>query len=290
MKTLNPIASKNVVYFASKGIKPIAARLCTFKKIACREIFVGSFFIKLAIFKSYIRAMLFVLFIAASSCGHFVGPTYDASSDYTPQSAGVTDRSDGTTNPDNSDDVANPGPSVSNHNANPGTSTTDNDTSKSESDHFASPDDIYKSDDILKKKHRLIRGPFHLQWPVQKMMLTRGFSNRRKHTHLGLDLKGKKGSPILAAHDGTVIYAGSGFRGFGKMIVLEYDQAWATLYGHLNKFHVKTGAEVKAGSVIGFMGRTGHATGVHLHFELMRDKLPIDPAPYFKNSDAVAAQ
>jgi murein DD-endopeptidase MepM/ murein hydrolase activator NlpD len=281
MSTLSPKASKNVLHFASKlvmhlaskGVKPIAARLCTFKKIACRKNFIGSVFIKTAFLKSFTRAVLFIIFIAASSCGHFVGPTYDASSDYTPQSGGENYDSDNTVNPDSLP-------------ANNDMSTADH----SESDHFASPDDIYKSDDILKKKHQLIRGPFHLQWPVQKMMLTRGFSNRRKHTHLGLDLKGKKGSPILAAHDGTVIYAGSGFRGFGKMIVLEYDQTWATLYGHLNKFNVKTGAEVKAGSVIGFMGRTGHATGVHLHFELMRDKLPIDPAPFFKNSDAVAQQ
>jgi murein DD-endopeptidase MepM/ murein hydrolase activator NlpD len=66
------------------------------------------------------------------------------------------------------------------------------------------------------------------------------------------------------------------------MILLEYNDKWATLYAHLDRSRVKNGQEVKAGDVIGEMGRTGRATGVHLHFELMRDKQPIDPMPFLK--------
>ncbi|MCB0350895.1 MAG: M23 family metallopeptidase [Bdellovibrionales bacterium] len=145
---------------------------------------------------------------------------------------------------------------------------------------FSSPEEIYNSDAMKgAERPRIQRGPFHLQWPVKKLTITRGFSHEGRKTHAGLDIRGRRNDSILAAHDGTVIYAGSGFRGYGKMIILEYDSSWATLYGHLNKFKVKTGQQVKAGQVIGLMGRTGRATGVHLHFELMRDKVPVDPKP-----------
>lgn len=61
------------------------------------------------------------------------------------------------------------------------------------------------------------------------------------------------------------------------MILLEYDPEWATLYGHLDRYLVKPGDVVQQGQVIGLMGRTGRATGVHLHFEVIQNKQPIDP-------------
>lgn len=136
-------------------------------------------------------------------------------------------------------------------------------------------------------QHRpVVRGPFQLRWPVANPIINRGFLNG-KRPHNGLDLKGRKNEPVYAAHDGYVVYAGSKFRGYGKMIILEYDDGWATLYGHLNKFKVKTGQEVKAGEEIGAMGRTGRATGVHLHFEVIRNKIPVDPLPLLEKSRIV---
>ncbi len=154
---------------------------------------------------------------------------------------------------------------------------------------FSTPEEMYNSEAIKQRQApRIQRGPFHLQWPVKKMDITRGFTESGRGTHAGLDIRGRKYEPILAAHDGTVIYAGAGFRGYGKMIILEYDSSWATLYGHLSKHKVKTGDQVKAGETIGLMGRTGRATGVHLHFELMREKVPIDPKPILFNSATFA--
>jgi murein DD-endopeptidase MepM/ murein hydrolase activator NlpD len=126
----------------------------------------------------------------------------------------------------------------------------------------------------------MARGPFRLQWPVAKPVLNRGFRvGHSRRDHLGIDLKGKKNDYIYAAHDGYVVYAGQKFRGYGKMIIIEYDGNWATLYGHMTKFKVKTGQEVHAGELIGLMGRTGRATGVHLHFEVLKNKEPVDPMP-----------
>ena len=107
------------------------------------------------------------------------------------------------------------------------------------------------------------------EWPVDQARLTRGFlPHARPRPHLGLDLASKKGTPVLSASDGHVIYAGSGFRGFGRFIIIEHEGDWASFYGHLDKILIKQGEFIKKGTLIGKMGRTGRATGTHLHFEI----------------------
>ncbi|MGZ3780584.1 MAG: M23 family metallopeptidase [Pseudobdellovibrionaceae bacterium] len=116
-------------------------------------------------------------------------------------------------------------------------------------------------------------------WPVDRARLTRGFLPNKRRPHLGIDLAATKGTPILASQNGTVIYAGREFRGYGKMVLIESGSGWATLYAHFDKILVAEGQRVHQGEVIGAMGRTGRATGVHLHFEVRKDRGPIDPLP-----------
>lgn len=125
-------------------------------------------------------------------------------------------------------------------------------------------------------------------WPVDQAKLTRGFLPKKRRPHLGIDLAGPKGTPILAAHDGTVIYTGRGFKGYGKMMMIEGKEGWATLYAHFSKILVKEGQTVKKGDVIGHMGRTGRATGNHLHFEVRNTRGPVDPLHYLPNGAIVA--
>lgn len=127
------------------------------------------------------------------------------------------------------------------------------------------------------KGYYIPRSGFKVFWPVNNVKLNRGFRPSSDKNHDGIDLGGRRGTPILAAHEGLVIYAGKGFRGYGKMVLLEYNGEWASLYGHLNKIAVREGQILRAGDPIGEMGATGRATGVHLHFELMRNRLPVDP-------------
>lgn len=121
--------------------------------------------------------------------------------------------------------------------------------------------------------------PFFFDWPVDRARMTRGFLPNKKRPHLGIDLAALKGTPILASKGGTVIYAGREFRGYGKMVLVESGDGWATLYAHFEKILVAEGQKVLQGEVIGAMGRTGRATGVHLHFEIRKDRGPIDPLP-----------
>mgnify|MGYP002781465276 CR=1 FL=1 len=150
---------------------------------------------------------------------------------------------------------------------------------------YASADEYLTSQEVKQFHHSSIRAPFQLHWPVENPIRNPGFARPNGHRpHLGLDLKGRKGDAILAAHDGIVVYAGRRFRGYGKMVLVEYDNNWASLYAHLDSYNVIMGQEVKGGQRIGKMGRTGRATGVHLHFELIKNKQPIDPLPLLKNS------
>lgn len=116
-------------------------------------------------------------------------------------------------------------------------------------------------------------------WPVDRARMTRGFLPNKKRPHLGIDLAAPKGTPILAAQAGTVIYTGREFRGYGKMVLIESGNGWATLYAHFDKILVSEGQRVRQGEIVGAMGRTGRATGVHLHFEIRKNKGPIDPLP-----------
>ena len=113
-------------------------------------------------------------------------------------------------------------------------------------------------------------------WPVDRARLTQGFQVGKK-VHWGIDLAGPKGTPILAAERGIVVYTGSGFRGYGKLVVVEHGTEWATLYSHLSKISVREGQTVQQGQVIGGMGRTGRASGVHLHFEIRQNRQPVNP-------------
>jgi len=128
--------------------------------------------------------------------------------------------------------------------------------------------------------------PVGFDWPVDSARMTRGFLPNKRRPHLGIDLAAPRGTPILAAQAGTVIYTGREFKGYGKMVLIESGNGWATLYAHFDKILVSEGQQVRKGEIVGAMGRTGRATGVHLHFEIRKDRGPIDPLPLLPNTTA----
>ena len=122
-----------------------------------------------------------------------------------------------------------------------------------------------------------ITGSPYFMWPVKKGRITQKFK-ARSSKHDGIDIAGKKNSPVYAAEGGRVLYAGHDFTGYGNLIIIEHSgDTWASFYGHLNGFKVSEGDRVGRGQQIGLMGRTGRATGVHLHFEVRHNLRPVDP-------------
>ncbi|ASJ22283.1 metalloendopeptidase [Brachyspira hampsonii] len=97
--------------------------------------------------------------------------------------------------------------------------------------------------------------------------------------HMGVDIPGRLNTPVYAARKGKVIFAGySG--GYGNLVIVRHDKGYTTYYGHLNSITTRAGATVGVGVMIGRMGSTGRSTGSHLHFEVRRNGVALNPADF----------
>ncbi len=95
----------------------------------------------------------------------------------------------------------------------------------------------------------------------------------------GIDIGGKSGDSVIAAADGEVVYAGSGLRGYGKLIILSHAHDYISAYAHNRKILVREGDKIKAGQRIAELGETG-ADQPKLHFEIRKKGRPVDPMKY----------
>lgn len=119
-------------------------------------------------------------------------------------------------------------------------------------------------------------------WPLQGRITSPFGAYRRwggTHRHTGIDIAAPYGSPIVAADAGEVIFSGW-WDGYGKAIVIDHGRGMATVYGHLSRIFVQAGTAVVKGQTIGLVGSTGYSTGPHLHFEVRKNGVPINPAPF----------
>ena len=109
-------------------------------------------------------------------------------------------------------------------------------------------------------------------WPIKGKVLA-AFTEASK----GMDIAGRKGAPVLAAAAGRVVYAGTGIRGYGKLVIIKHNNMWLSAYAHNDNILVNEQQEVRKGQKIAEMGSTD-ADQVKLHFEIRRNSKPIDPA------------
>ncbi|MCL2204489.1 MAG: peptidoglycan DD-metalloendopeptidase family protein [Defluviitaleaceae bacterium] len=109
------------------------------------------------------------------------------------------------------------------------------------------------------------------------------FNRRQTQFHSGIDIAGRgiMGANVVAARDGFVSRAATGWNGgYGTMIIIEHGNGLSTLYAHLSAILVREGQEVFAGQVIGRVGSTGNSTGPHLHFEVRQNNRHTNPGPF----------
>jgi murein DD-endopeptidase MepM/ murein hydrolase activator NlpD len=118
-----------------------------------------------------------------------------------------------------------------------------------------------------------------LAWPVQAAISSR-FGTREGRPHEGIDLAVGDGTEVRAAAAGRVVYAGSGVRGYGNLVVVQHADGLTTLYAHNSQLLVAEGAEVARGEVISLSGHSGRATAPHLHFEVRMGEVARDPERY----------
>jgi murein DD-endopeptidase MepM/ murein hydrolase activator NlpD len=105
---------------------------------------------------------------------------------------------------------------------------------------------------------------------------------KRRHFHSGVDLAAKTGTPIGCAGYGKVVFAGWK-TGYGYVVMVDHGKGYETLYAHCSKIAVSVGQTVHAGKTVAYVGRTGVATGPHLHFEVRKNGVYQNPLRYLKN-------
>ena len=114
-------------------------------------------------------------------------------------------------------------------------------------------------------------------WPATGVLIGKFASNGSLNK--GIDIAGDLGQPVFAASDGAVVYAGSGLRGYGELIIIKHSDTYVSAYGHNRRLLVREGQQVKAGQSIAEMGSTG-TDRVKLHFEIRRQGKPVDPLQF----------
>lgn len=101
--------------------------------------------------------------------------------------------------------------------------------------------------------------------------------------HSGIDFSGPKGSPIYATGDGVVEKTVKSKTGYGNNIIINHGYGYKTRYAHLNSINVKKGDKIKRGQKIGTLGNTGKSSGPHLHYEVIKNNVPVNPINFFYN-------
>jgi murein DD-endopeptidase MepM/ murein hydrolase activator NlpD len=120
-----------------------------------------------------------------------------------------------------------------------------------------------------------------LIWPVEGKIVD-VFEESHDRRHQGIDISSPLGTPIKASYSGKVIYSNNTIRGYGNLIILRHSEGFVTVYAHNQINLVEEGTWVKKGQIIGKVGKTGRATGPHLHFEIRKNNKAVDPLLYLK--------
>lgn len=146
---------------------------------------------------------------------------------------------------------------------------------------------------IAKKNKKLNYLPSIMPVKTSELWITSNFGWRKspftgmRDWHNGLDIAAKRGTPIVAAADGTVVRAEFD-RYLGNVVTVRHEGRFKTSYGHMLKIKVEMGQKVKRGQTLGLMGSTGLSTGTHLHYIVNDDGKDVNPYDYILNRAEVA--
>lgn len=121
--------------------------------------------------------------------------------------------------------------------------------------------------------------PPSFRWPVKARVIA-GFGPRPNgQQNDGINLAVPEGTPVKAAEDGVVAYAGSELKGYGNLVLVRHSNGYVTAYAHAKELMVKRGDPIKRGQVIAKSGQTGNVDAPQLHFEIRKGPAPMDPMP-----------
>jgi murein DD-endopeptidase MepM/ murein hydrolase activator NlpD len=122
------------------------------------------------------------------------------------------------------------------------------------------------------------------RWPVRGRVIA-GFGPKPNGLQNdGINLAVPEGTPVKAAEDGVVAYAGNELKGYGNLVLVRHGNGFVTAYAHASEIMVKRGDPVKRGQVIAKSGQTGNVTSPQLHFEIRKGSTPVDPSQYLNGA------
>ena len=107
---------------------------------------------------------------------------------------------------------------------------------------------------------------------------------KARRMHFGMDFSAKRGTPIYATGDGTVSRADSRAAGFGKHVRIDHGFGYVSIYAHMDRYVVVKGDKVKRGDLIGYVGSSGRSVAPHLHYEIVKDGVKINPINFYSGS------
>jgi murein DD-endopeptidase MepM/ murein hydrolase activator NlpD len=127
-------------------------------------------------------------------------------------------------------------------------------------------------------------GAAGFRWPVRGRVIA-GFGPKPNGLQNdGINLAVPEGTPVKAADDGVVAYAGNELKGYGNLVLVRHSNGFVTAYAHASEIMVKRGDNVKRGQVIAKSGQTGSVTSPQLHFEIRKGATPVDPSQYLNGA------
>lgn len=126
-----------------------------------------------------------------------------------------------------------------------------------------------------------LTGIGRMRWPVRGKVVS-GYGSSGGSRNDGIDISVPSGTPVKAAENGVVIYAGDGLKEFGNTVLVRHDNGLVTVYGHASELKVQRGQKVKRGDEIAVSGMSGNAKSPKLHFEVRKNSAPVDPSGYLE--------
>jgi murein DD-endopeptidase MepM/ murein hydrolase activator NlpD len=118
------------------------------------------------------------------------------------------------------------------------------------------------------------------RWPVNGRVITAFGPKPSGQQNDGINVSVPEGTPIKAAEDGVVAYAGNELKTYGNLVLVRHSNGYVTAYAHASEILVKRDDPVKRGQIIAKAGQTGNVAAPQLHFEIRKGSTPVDPAPF----------
>lgn len=141
-----------------------------------------------------------------------------------------------------------------------------------------------ENNNVQQEKKEDIKSPEILfSWPVKGEVIKKYGKQNDGKFYDAINIKANLGTPILAAMDGEVAYAGNELKGYGNIIIIKHNSGWLSIYGYCDKINVKVKDKVTKGQVIATVGRTGNVNEAQLYFSIRKGRVTMDPLKYLDN-------